>query len=95
MQKYTTQLVLVEDSRGTGGMHSTCYEGVGGWGERGLHAQRVTFESAGLGMSWLSHHGRSAKLPSLGPRAVDRKMSPRMSASPPRVVDKITSPTIS
>ena len=51
MQKYTTQLVLVEDSRGTGGMHSTCYEGVGGWGERGLHAQRVTFESAGLGMA--------------------------------------------
>lgn len=85
-----TQLVLVEDSRGTGGTHRTCYEGEGGSGERGLHAQRVTFESAGLGMD-----PGSANLPSLGHHAVDRKMPPRTSASPPCVVDRITSPVIS
>ena len=38
-KKHTAQLVLVENSRGTGGMHTTCMRGWERWGKEPLNLQ--------------------------------------------------------
>ena len=38
-KKHTAQLVLVENSRGTGGMHTTCMRGWESWGKELLNLQ--------------------------------------------------------